>query len=143
MSRSLKVKDQQSDKIIYKELSYEIIGALFDAFKSLGSNYQEKYCQRAVEVFLAKRKIPFKREVPVKIVVEDNMIGKHFLDFLIKDSVVLELKKGNKNNMSDIKQVLMYLKTTGLKLGILAYFGSNGVKYKRIINSEVSRISQK
>ena len=127
--------------IIYKEISYEIVGALFDAFKTLGSNYQEKYCQRAVEMFLTKRKIPFKREVPVKIVVEDNMIGKHFLDFLIKDSVVLELKKGNKNNMSDIKQVLMYLKTTGLKLGILAYFGSNGVTYKRIINSD-SRHSQ-
>ena len=127
--------------ILYKELSYEIVGALFDAFKTLGSNYQEKYCQRAVEMFLTKRKIPFKREVPVKIIVEDNMIGKHFLDFLIKDSVVLELKKGNKNNMSDIKQVLMYLKTTGLKLGILAYFGSNGVTYKRIINSD-SRHSQ-
>lgn len=127
--------------ILYKELSYQIIGALFDAFKSLGSNYQEKYCQRAVEMFLIKRKIPFKREVPVKIIVEDNQIGKHFLDFLINDSVVLELKKGNKNNMSDIKQVLMYLKTTGFKLGILAYFGSNGVTYKRIINSN-SRHSQ-
>lgn len=129
------MKNQQSDKILYKELSYEIVGALFDAFKSLGSNYQEKYCQRAVEMFLEKRKIPFKREVPVKIVVESNLIGKHFLDFLINDSIILELKKGNRNNMSDIKQVLMYLKTTGLKLGILAYFGSNGVTYKRIINS--------
>ncbi len=31
----------------------------------------------------------------------------------------------------------MYLKTTGLKLGILAYFGTNGVKVKRIINNKV------
>ena len=137
MLRRLKVQKQQSDKILYKELSYQIVGALFDAFKTLGSSYQEKYCQRAVEMFLTKRKIPFKREVPVKIIIENNLIGKHFLDFLIDDAIVLELKKGNKENMSDIKQVLMYLKTTGLKLGILAYFGSNGVKYKRIINSHV------
>lgn len=130
------MKNQQSNKILYKELSYEIVGALFDAFKSLGSNYQERYCQRAVEIFLIKRKIPFKREVSVKIAVGNKLIGKHFLDFLINDSIILELKKGNKANMSDIKQVLMYLKTTGLKLGILAYFGSNGVKYKRIINSD-------
>ena len=135
------MKNQQSDKIPYKELSYQIVGALFDAFKSLGSNYQEKYCQRAVEIFLIKRKIPFKREVPVKIAIDNNLIGRHFLDFLISDSVILELKKGNKDNMSDVKQVLMYLKTTGLKLGILAYFGSNGVTYKRIINSD-SRHSQ-
>ena len=135
------MKNQQSDKILYKELSYQIVGALFDAFKSLGSNYQEKYCQRAVEIFLIKRKIPFKREVPVKIAIDNNLIGRHFLDFLISDSVILELKKGNKDNMSDVKQVLMYLKTTGLKLGILAYFGSNGVTYKRIIDSD-SRHSQ-
>ena len=135
------MKNQQSNKILYKELSYEVVGALFDTFKTLGSNYQEKYCQRAVEKFLIKRKITFKREFPVEIVVEDERIGRHFLDFLIDDSIVLEIKKGNKQNMSDIKQVLMYLKTTGLKLGILAYFGSNGVTYKRIINSD-SRHSQ-
>ena len=134
-----------SDKILYRELSYQIIGALFDAFKTLGSNYQEKYCQRAVAKYLTKRNIIFVREVPVKIVIEDELIGRHFLDFLIDNSVILEIKKG-KQNMSDIKQVLMYLKTTGFKLGILAYFGNNGVTYKRIINnsnSSSSRISQK
>jgi GxxExxY protein len=122
-------------EILYKELSYEIVGALFDAFKALGASYKEKYCQRAVEKFLVKRKIPYKKEYPVDIMIESEFIGKHFLDFLIDDKVVLEIKKGNDSNISDIKQVLMYLKTTKLKLGILAYFGSNGVKYKRIINS--------
>lgn len=121
--------------ILYKELSYEVVGALFDAFKSLGANYQEKYCQRAVAKFLIKRNISFKREIPVEIIVEGEHIGRHFLDFLIDSSVILEIKKGNRLNMSDIKQVLMYLKTTGLKLGILAYFGSNGVTCKRIINN--------
>lgn len=125
--------------ILYKELSYVIVGALFDTFKTLGANYQEKYCQKAVEKFLIKRKIPFKREVPVEIIIESERIGRHFLDFLIDNEVILEIKKGNRPNMSDIKQVLMYLKTTGLKLGILAYFGSNGVVCKRIINSRNSR----
>ncbi len=131
-----------NDKILYKELSYEIVGALFDAFKSLGASYQEKYCQRAVEKFLIKRNITYKREVPVAISIEGENIGRHLLDFLIDNTIVLEIKKGNKTNMSDIKQVLMYLKTTGLKLGILAYFGSNGVTYKRIINND-SRNSRK
>lgn len=124
--------------ILYKELSYEIVGALFDAFKSLGSNYHEKYCQRAVEKYLIKRELLYKREIPVDIIIEGDNIGRHFLDFLIDNSIILEIKKGNRFSMSDIKQVLMYLKTTDKKLGTLAYFGSNGVKYKRIINSRVS-----
>lgn len=131
------MQKQVNSKILYKDLSYEIVGALFDAFKSLGSSYHEKYCQRAVELYLTKRNVSFRREVPVKISIEAELIGKHFLDFLINDSVVLEIKKGNRHNMSDIKQVLMYLKTTGLQLGILAYFGSNGVTYKRIINNSL------
>lgn len=130
------MQNQKSDKILYKDLSYQVVGALFDTFKVLGSNYQEKYCQRTVEKFLIKRKVLFKREVPVQISVEGEKIGNHFLDFLISNVIILEIKKGNKTNMSDIKQVLMYLKTTGLKLGILAYFGSNGVVFKRIINSQ-------
>jgi GxxExxY protein len=123
-------------ELIYKDLSYNIVGALYDAVKTLGTNYHEKYCQRAVEVFLKKRNIPYKREFPVEIFVDNTHIGRHFLDFLIDDKVVLEIKKGNQHTMADIKQVLMYLKTTQAKLGILAYFGNNGVTYKRIINSE-------
>ena len=134
------MQNQQSDKILYKELSYQIVGALFDAFKTLGSNYQEKYCQRAVAKYLTKRNLIFTREFPVEITIEDELIGRHFLDFLVDNSVILEIKKGNKQNMSDIKQVLMYLKTTKLKLGILAYFGSNGVTYKRIINNSLKTL---
>lgn len=127
-------------EILYKELSYQIVGALFDAIKSLGSNYQEKYYQRAVEVYLTKRKISFQREVPIQISVENELIGRHFLDFLIDNCIVLELKRGNIIQIADVKQVLMYLKTTNYKLGILAYFGVKGVLYKRIINSHKSRI---
>lgn len=129
--------------VLYKELSYEIVGALFDAYNTLGANYHERYCQRAVEQFLIKRHITFIKEYQVDIFIEDKFIGKHFLDFLIENVVVLEIKKGNGYNMSDMKQVLMYLKTTGLKLGILGYFGSEGVIYKRIINSQVSQKDSK
>lgn len=93
-------------EILYKELSYQIVGALFDAFKSIGANYQEKYCQRAVAKFLEQRKIAFKREIPFDILIEDEKIGNHFLDFLIEEEIVLEIKKGNRPNISDIKQVL-------------------------------------
>ena len=80
------MQKQVKNKIIYKELSYQIVGALFDAFKTLGSNYQEKYCQRTVAMFLEKRKIQFKREIPVSIEIEGQNIGRHFLDFLIDGS---------------------------------------------------------
>jgi GxxExxY protein len=134
------VQNPNKDKILYKELSYKVVGALYDAIKSLGSSYHEKYYQRAIEQFLLKREIVFKREVPIEIVINEKTIGKHYLDFLVDNLIILEIKKGNRINMSDIKQVLMYLKTTNLKLGILAYFGTRGVIYKRIVNNFLKQV---
>lgn len=126
---------QDEAALIYPKLSYKIVGALFDAYKTLGGSYHEKYCQRATAEFLETRGLSFKREQKINLLVNGHKIGEHFVDFIVENKIVLEIKKGNKPRMSDIKQVLMYLKSTKLKLGILAYFGANGVKFKRIINN--------
>ena len=36
---------KHTKEIIYKELSYKIVGLLFDLYKSIGGDYQEKYYQ--------------------------------------------------------------------------------------------------
>ncbi len=56
------------------------------------------------------------------------------MDFVIDNKIVLELKAGNQINRMHAKQLLAYLKTIGLKLGILVYFVKAGVFFKRIIN---------
>ncbi len=122
-------------KIIYKDISYKVVGILFDIAKELGSSFHEKYYQRALEVHLRKESIPFKKESKVDIKVIGNKIGHHYIDFVIDDKLVLEVKKGNIFRMADIKQVLMYLRSANYKLGLLVYFGSGGVRVKRVINS--------
>lgn len=100
----------------------------------MGGDYQEKYYQRALEKLLLREKIPFKKEVYFRVILGNDTIGKHFIDFVIDDKIALDLKKGRLFRMGDIKQMLMYLKTANLRLGILAYFSSNGVRTKRIVN---------
>ena len=128
--------------IIFKELSYKIVGLLFEVSKTLGGAYQEKYYQRAIEKLLFKNKIPFEREFKVDVMFGSDIIGKHYIDFVIDKKIVLEIKKGNKFRMGDIKQVLMYLKSTNYKLGILAYFGNSGVRAKRVVNSSCRKVIQ-
>lgn len=43
--------------IVQRELSYKLVGILFDIHKSLGSRYQEKYYQRAIEEGLKRNKL--------------------------------------------------------------------------------------
>jgi len=128
-NRRLKRKD-----LLYPELSYQIIGVLFDVYNELGYGYQEKYYQRAISARFKEINLAFKEQVPVKIKFQGNEIGKYFLDFIIADKIALEIKKGDKFLKTDIDQLYAYLKATGLKLGILATFTKRGLQFKRIIN---------
>ena len=119
--------------ILYPELSYKIIGVLFDVFNELGYRYQEKYYQRAAAIAFQNLGIKFVEQVPAPLEFKGKSIGRYFYDFLIDDKVLLELKRGDSFSRNDIQQILGYLSRAKLKLGILARFSSKGLKFKRIV----------
>lgn len=123
-------------KVIYPELSYKIVGILFEVHTALGNRYQEKYYQRAIEVKLKGKKISYKREVEVDLTIDNEKIGKYFLDFLIDNKVVLELKVKPVLTKNDYRQIRAYLHSCRLKLGILVNFYKERLEYKRILNSD-------
>ncbi|MBI4132745.1 MAG: GxxExxY protein [Candidatus Sungbacteria bacterium] len=123
-----------SGKVIYPELSYKIIGIAFTVFNTIGYGMGERYYQRAFAKALEETRIPFKREQLVQLRYQDKPIGRYFLDFVVEDKLVIELKVRPRFGYTHIKQVMSYLKTTDYKLAIIIYFTREGVKYRRIIN---------
>ena len=128
------MKANLSEFIVYPEESYKIMGVLFEAHNKLGTKYQEKHYQRAVETKFIEYNIPHKKEVEVKINFGNRELGTFFLDFVVFNKVILELKKVNFISRDDIKQALRYLDAMKLKLCILANFKYKKLEYKRIIN---------
>lgn len=126
-------------KIVEKELSYKIMGILFSVHNQLGNRYQEKYYQRAIEEGLKEEKLSFKRELKVDLFYNKKVIGKYFLDFLIEDRVILEIKAVDLLRPKDFKQVLAYLTVNNLELGILVNFRTDMLSFKRILNSKYIR----
>jgi GxxExxY protein len=122
-------------KIIYPELSYEIIGAAFKVFNNLEYGHNEKYYQRALEEEFKIKKINFEKEKEVDLLYLDKKIGKYRLDFILENKIVVELKVLSDFRQRHIKQVMGYLKETKLKLAIIIYFTKAGVKYRRVVNS--------
>jgi len=123
-----------NDKVIYKKLSYEIVGSVFEVFKELGYGFKERYYEDAIAKEFKNRKIIFKRQIPYKLKYKNEVIGNYQFDFLVENKIVVELKRGDYFSKNNITQVLQYLKTTNLKLGILINIASSGVKFKRILN---------
>jgi len=124
------------DKIIYRELSYQIVGVMYDVYNTLGYGYQEKYYERAVEKLFILKNISYKKQVPYKIAFRGEIIGRYFLDFLVDDKIIIELKRGNYFAKRNIEQVKAYLKITNLKLAILANFTPSGVRLYRVLNPQ-------
>lgn len=128
------MKKEVRTDLIYPELSYKIIGILFDVYNQLGYGYQEKYYEKAVATSLKLAELSYKEQFSVPLKFKGKKIGNYFLDFLVDDKVVLELKRGERVAKSNIDQIYAYLKAMDLKLGILGQFTPSGIKFRRILN---------
>ena len=127
-------KRVRKSELLFPELSYQLVGVLFDVHNTLGYGYQEKYYQKAIAASLKIIQIPFREQVLVEIKVGDEVIAKGYADFIIDERIILEVKKGNSFRKNNIDQLYSYLKMTRLTLGILANFTAKGLLYKRIVN---------
>jgi len=110
--------------ILFKEESYKIIGACFEVYNILGHGFKEAVYKDALELELTRLDIPFERKRPFIIIYKEQKL-KHFLvaDFVVYDTIILEIKIGNYIGEPYIKQTLNYLKASGLRLGIVINFG--------------------
>lgn len=121
--------------MVHPDLSFRIMGVLFEVNKELGPGHKEKYYENAIAEGLKDAGISFQRQVYVPLYFNGKVVGKYFLDFLIDGKIVLEIKRGDMySSKKHIDQVFSYLKSNNLQLGILAQFTTEGVKYKRIVN---------
>ena len=122
--------------LLYPDLSFKIVGVLIDVYKQLGPGHQEKYYQKAVSLGLVKAKLKFTEQKHVPLQFDGIDVGRYFLDFLIEDKIILELKKGEFIPKETFDQVKGYITVLNLQLAIIANFTLHGVFYKRIITNQ-------
>ena len=124
----------EGGKLIYKELSYTIVGIAFAVYNELWYGFKEKHYENAVAVQFSVNGITHHRQVPYNVRMNGRVIGRYYLDFLVEDKVMVELKKGRYFAPQNINQVKQYLAATGLQLAILVNFTPDGVRFFRVLN---------
>jgi len=120
--------------LLHGELSYKILGIIFDVHNELGGEKKEKYYQRALEKAFEKAKISYKSQLKIPIYYKEDSIGCYRPDFIIDKKIVLEIKRGFGFTQNHLKQIKEYLEKTGFELGILAVFSKNKVIHTRVLN---------
>jgi len=118
---------------IYEDLSYKIIGACYEVFNYHGYGLREKAYYLALQEKYKILGLPFKLQLYAPIDLGTKKL-RQYLDFLIDDKVIVELKVGRVIRQKYFDQIKSYLKTNKVKLGLLVLFSPMGVKVHRIAN---------
>ena len=127
-----------SNKILYKEESFKIIGA----YRTLGAGFLEAVYEEAMEKEFQIQKIPFKKQVKLELYYNNQKLKKQYrADFVCYDTIILEIKGVSQIPVAFYAQLKNYLKCTNMELGMLINFGTPSLTYKRIINQNNSQNS--
>ena len=124
------------DKVAHKELSYKIVGLLFNTHKELGRFKNEKQYGDYFEDLLKKENINHVREYRFKGNQNKKDKVRCICDFIIENKIVLEFKTKNFITKEDYYQTKRYLVTLNLQLGIIVNFRQHRLAPKRVLNKE-------
>jgi GxxExxY protein len=127
------MSDNNMSEILYKALSYKIIGAAMEVHTILGPGFLESIYEGALAHELKMRGIDFERQKHLPVTYKDQKLGDFMADLVVGDKIILELKAVSHINDAHLAQAHHYLAATGLRLAILINFGAPSLQYKRII----------
>ena len=120
-------------KILYKELSYKIIGLAMQVHRELGPGFLEKVYENSMMVLFKKEKIPAVSQAPIDVFFESEIVGHYVADILVDEKIILELKCVKVIESAHRAQALNYLKATGKQLAIILNFAKKKLEYERLI----------
>lgn len=123
-------------KIIHKDLSYAIIQAAYEEHNQLGPGLLEKLYERALIIELLARGYKVEQQKAIVAKYKNQVIGKHVLDLIVNDLIILELKAVSTILPIHKQQALSYLKVTRHQLAIIINFGAPSVQSHRVINTK-------
>lgn len=117
-------------EVLYPELSYIINGLCFEVHNKLGRFSREKQYSDELERKLIEKNIKYERE---KRILDKDAFTGNILDFVIENSIIIDLKAKKFITKEDYYQMQRYLKTLNKKLGLIINFQDKFIKPKRIL----------
>jgi GxxExxY protein len=119
--------------LIFKDLTYRIIGAALEVYNTLGYGFIEDVYEKALHKEFDMRGIPAKSKCPIKVRYKGDSIPAYLPNILVDDKVIVELQADEKLSPKNEHNIINQLRATGLKVGLIINFGRDGCKPKRFI----------
>ena len=99
-----------------------VIGCAIAVHRALGPGFLESIYKKAMYIELESQRLRFDRERPVQVAYRGIEIPGQRVDLIVEGKAVIELKAITKFDDVHTAQLLSYLKTVGLRAGLLVNF---------------------
>ncbi len=119
------------------EIARIVVDAAYKVHTRMGPGLLESVYETVLRFELQQRGLKVDRQVKVPIVYEGIEFDECFrADLIVEGRVILEIKSVESIERVHKKQLLTYLRITGLKLGLLINFGAPLIKegVTRLVN---------
>lgn len=124
------------DRIVFAPVGSETenaashsIAAALDVHRALGPGFKEKVYHRAFCLELHSRGIKYESEKPVLVKYKTWEIPGQKIDLIVESCLLVEIKAVPRLKELHRSQTISYLKTTGLRLGLLINFNTRLLKH--------------
>ena len=123
--------DQIPEKL--NDLSNKIIGCAFTVSNTLGAGFLEKVYENAFAIELRNVNLHVEQQFPLKVLYHGIVVGDYFVDLLVENEILIEIKTINAITEVHQAQCINYLKATGYRLCPLINFARPKIEIKRIV----------
>lgn len=125
------------DHLELEGLTDKILGCAINVHKALGPGHVESVYHNALVVELEKRGLSVEKEKDIKVYYEGKEVGYRRIDLLVEEKVIVELKAVKDFDDAHGNQLLSYLRSTNMRVGLLLNFAAPVLKIKRLLNSRM------
>jgi len=125
-------------QLAYGDLTRQIIDAFYTVFNDLGDGHFESVYVRALQVELDHRGIHSEREARLTVRYRGIVVGDFRVDLLVVETVIVEVKTADRIGVEHERQVLGYLRASGLPVGLILNAGTRP-SVRRMIRTRRTR----
>jgi GxxExxY protein len=118
-----------------ENLTRTIIGASMEVHRVLGPGFLESIYRNALSRELVLCRLSTNAEFEVQVKYKDFVVGRHRMDLVVENQVIVELKATNGLAEVYFSQALSYLKATNLPVSLIINFGESRLKWKRVVRT--------
>ncbi len=124
----------------HRELTEKIIAVFYHVYNQLGYGFLESVYEEWLTIALCEAGLGVEWQVPVAVWFRGQSIGQFRADVLVSASVLVEVKSARALEAAHEAQLLHYLRSTEIEIGLLLNFGPGPQVRRLLFDNERKKI---